>query len=95
MKCSPTSYSSQGLDGETEDGQEKQNIKEDNLLPATEHNRLTPEENGALQYTKDINELSAELEELGLNMESLHVSQTPPKTNEDEQDYSIFSDDEF
>ncbi|XP_076156128.1 spermatogenesis-associated protein 7 [Alosa pseudoharengus] len=94
-KSSPTNYSSPGLDGETEDGQEQQNIREDDLSPGTEHNHLTPEENEALQSTEDNNELSGELEELGLNMESLHVSQTPPKTIKDEQDFSIFSDDEF
>lgn len=94
MRSSPTNYSSPGLDGETEEGQEEPGTRED-LSAGSEHNRLTPEDNEALQSTEGDGELSRELEELGSNMDALHVSETPPGTTKDEQDFSIFSDDEF
>ncbi|KAL2099239.1 hypothetical protein ACEWY4_005719 [Coilia grayii] len=95
QRCSPISYSSHGPDGETDNGQKKQKTKEDYLSSETEHNHLTPEETEAHHCAKDNNELSAELEELGSNMESLHVSQIPSETIKDEQVFSVFSDDEF
>lgn len=93
MKSSPTNDSSPGLDGETEEGQDELKIKD--LSPESEHNHLIPEDNEALQFTEGDGKLSRELEELGSNMEALHVSETPPRTIKDEQDFSIFSDDEF
>ncbi|XP_063080086.1 spermatogenesis-associated protein 7 homolog [Engraulis encrasicolus] len=92
QRGSPISYSPpHGSNDEAEDGQSKKS-QEDYLSSGTEHGRLTPEE-----HETNRNELSAELEELGANMESLHVSQTPsePEGIKDEQAYSVFSDDEF
>lgn len=94
MKSSPTNYRSHVLDRETEEGQEEPKIRED-LSPGSSHNHLTPEDNEALNFTEGDGELSRELEELGSNMEALHVSETTPRTKKDEQDFSIFSDDEF